>query len=109
MDVLQPWKALKDRRELFAECFLGVFDFTCIEAFTNILSESQSRALRCDHRHTPYPADLEPCSDLCGKTTLRATQDNVKKLLTCRYRLNLFPSCFHGGNGKNVARFTLVV
>lgn len=96
VDILQPWEAFEDGRELFSKRFLCVFDLPCIETFTSSVSIVLSK---CDssHRHTPDPANLEPSSDLCGKTPLRATQNDVEEFLTCRYRLYLFPSCLHGG------------
>lgn len=31
MNVLQPWKAVEDGLELFAECFGGKLDLSCVE------------------------------------------------------------------------------
>ena len=36
MYILEPWKALEDCGKLLCECFLGIFDFSCIESCTVI-------------------------------------------------------------------------
>jgi hypothetical protein len=40
-------------------------------------------------------ANLETCSDLCGKSALSTTQDNIKEFLARRHRLDLLPRGLH--------------
>ena len=49
---------------------------------------------------TSDPTDLKSRSNLGREATLCATQDDVKKLLTRRYRLDFLPGGLHAEPGE---------
>ena len=49
-----------------------------------------------DVLNTSDSADLKSGSNLRGQSSLRAAQDDVKKLLRSRHWLNIFPCSLHG-------------
>ena len=61
VNVLQSREAIEDSLELFCKSFCGELDLSRVKS--------------------SYTRDLEAGSDLCGKSSLRATQHNVNEFL----------------------------
>lgn len=72
------------KKNSISDCALSI---TAITFFFSILPPC--RIKQKDWDHTSDTADLETGTDLCGKLSLSATQDNIQEFLVCRHRRNL--------------------
>lgn len=108
MNVLQTRESIEDGLELLTEGLLGILDLSGVEACAKENFDqrycfidnpdnlfSPSGALKCsgwvmDNKDdTSDTADLETGTDLCGKLSLSAAQDNVEEFLVRGHRRNL--------------------
>lgn len=87
MDVLEPGKAIEDGLKLFREGFGRIFDFARV---------------KCSNS-----TDFEAGANLSGKAALRATEDDVEKLLRRGHRRDVLPRRLHGG-GQALCHFSPV-
>lgn len=104
VDVLQSGEAIEDEGELFRKGLLGELDLARIEIYRGqrLAIKTPCRVFVlakhhiCSWGRTSDSADLKPRADLGGQSALGATQNNVKKFLRCRHRLDILPRCLHG-------------
>lgn len=99
MNIGKLWEAIENGSKLFRESLGCVFDFSSVElSMQSVLSCLWPLSVFWGVRlYISDSADLETTSNLCGKTALSTTEDNIEKLSGIRHRGNILPGGLHVG------------